>query len=164
MRVVVVSAVLVLVLGVASPAQAQFRDAVPAGEAGVQVYDTGGSGFTLNKLFSPQHFKMNHSFEMSMGSGYYGTTSLAMYTNSLIFNFSNRLAARADIAIAYSPFNSGPTGPGSLSNNGAKVFLRNAEISYKPKDNMLLQLSVRQSPYGRYMSPYGSFYPGYYPY
>jgi opacity protein-like surface antigen len=164
MRVVVVSAVLVLVLGVASPAQAQFRDAVPAGEAGVQVYDTGGSGFTLNKLFSPQHFKMNHSFEMSMGSGYYGTTSLAMYTNSLIFNFSNRLAARADIAIAYSPFNSGPTGPGSLSNNGAKVFLRNAEISYKPKDNMLLQLSVRQSPYGRYMSPYGSFYPGHYPY
>ena len=164
MRVVVVSAVLVLVLGVASPALGQFRDGIPAGEAGVQVYDTGGSGFTLNKLFSPQHFKMGHSFEMSVGSAYGGTSSLAMYTNSLMFTFSDRLAARADIAVAYSPFSTGPTGPGSLSNNGARVFLRNAEISYKPKDNMLLQLSVRQSPYGRYMSPYGSFSPGYYPY
>ena len=39
------------------------------------------------------------------------------------------------------------------------MFLRNAELAYRPTDNAVLHLSVRQSPYGTYAAPYG--YGGY---
>ncbi len=45
------------------------------------------------------------------------------------------------------------------------MFLRNAQIDYRPRHNMSIQLSVRQSPYGYYASPYGYYGSpfGYYP-
>ena len=102
---------------------------------------------------------MNHSFEMSMGSGGGYTTSLAMYTNSMLWRFGDKFRARADIAMAYSPFSNGFNGGGSFSQS-PRVFLRNAEINYLPRENMSIRLSVRQSPYGYYAAPYG-FYPRY---
>jgi hypothetical protein len=43
----------------------------------------------------------------------------------------------------------------AFGNQEAKVFLRNAEVAYTPTDNMRIHFQVRQSPYGRYASPYG---------
>ena len=166
MRAILSSSVLVVVLALTSPAQAQLRSASPQGSSPVQLYDSGASGFLMNTLFNPQHFKMGHSFEMSMGSGGGYTTSLAMYTNSLMWRFGDKLSARADISMAYSPFNSGFNGGGGGSfSNSPRVFLRNAEIDYRPLKNMSIHLMVRQSPYGYYASPYGyhSSPYGYYP-
>ncbi|NNE34993.1 MAG: hypothetical protein HKN13_07145 [Rhodothermales bacterium] len=81
-----------------------------------------------------------------------------MYTNTLAWNFGNKLAARADISLAYSPFSSGSANsPASLSNKGGDVFLRNAEIMYQPRENLRFHLAFQRSPYGYYASPFGYY-------
>lgn len=141
-----------------TPASAQLRQGATTADAPVRLYDQGGPAFSLNRFFSPEHFRMSHSFELSSSSfGGYGGT-LAMYTNSMMWQFSSKLAARVDLAMAYSP----DSYPGMSETRGqnTRVFLRNAELAFRPKENMLFQLSVRQSPYGYYGSPYG-YYGGY---
>lgn len=145
---------LVVLLGVTVPAQAQLRADVSSAvqRAPIRLYNP-GTGFSLSDLFSPEHFRMQHSYEMSMGTigGY--SYSLGVYTNSMLWQFSDKLAARVDIGVAHSPFG------GSLGlNQRPQIFLRNAEIAYRPRENMLFQFTVRQSPYGYFMAPYG-YYP-----
>jgi len=119
------------------------------------------SGFSLDKLFSPEFFRMSHSYELSYSSfGGHGLT-LGEYTNSMMWRFSTKLAARVDVAVQHTPF--GVSGldnglPNSQSNlNG--IYLKNAEIAYRPVGNLSMYLSVRQAPnaYGYYLSPYGRY-------
>lgn len=150
---------LIVLLGVTLPAQAQLRENVRSQDARAQVYGQSGTAFSLNQLFSPDHFQMGHSYEMSFGSFGGATSSLGMYTNTMRFQFNSQLAARVDMAYAFSPLGKiNPLGPGD---NQGQFFLRNAEIAYRPSKNVQLHLQVRQSPYGSYMSPYG-YNPHYY--
>lgn len=153
---------LVAFLGLAVPVQAQFRNQAHTQQAAAKLYNSDGPAFSLNKLFSPDHFRMQHSYEMSFGSFGGQTNSLGMYTNSMLFQFNPKLAARVDVSVAHSLLGNQVGNQFGMEGNGAKVFLRNAEIAYRPKENVQLHLSVRQSPYGSYMGPYG--YHGYNPY
>lgn len=150
---------LVILLGVTLPAKAQLRDHVQSQEAAARLYGTDGPMFSLNRLFSPEHFRMGHSYEMSFGSFGNQSSSLGMYTNSMMFQFNDKLAARVDLSFAHSPFGSSNV-MGDKSNQG-QFFLRNAEVAYRPSENVRLHLSVRQSPYGSYMNPYGHYGYGY---
>lgn len=154
MRKILLLIGLMVLLGVAVPAQAQLRADVSAAvqRAPMRLYRP-DTGFSLSDLFSPEHFRMQHSYEMSMGTLGGQSYSLGIYTNSMQWQFSDQLAARIDIGIAHAPFG------GSLGfNQRPQIFLRNAEIAYRPRENMLLQFTVRQSPYGYFMAPYG-YYP-----
>ncbi|MDA1028141.1 MAG: hypothetical protein O3B41_03700 [Bacteroidetes bacterium] len=143
-----------LLLAANSPVQAQLRSAGSPAKASVPLYDQGGSGFSLNKYFSPEHFAMSHSFELSSMGG----NSLSMYTNTMQWQFSSKLAARMDVAAAYSPL-SGQSGMSVTGQNDSQVFIKNAQIAYRPKENMEIHLSFRQNPYGSMLNPYG--YGGY---
>jgi hypothetical protein len=153
--------ILLVALAVAQPADAQLRSAENAVQTDALMTSSAGVGFLMKTIFNPQHFSMGHAFEMSFGSGGYG--SLAMYTNSLQWEFGSKLAARADVAVAYSPFggsgNSYANNPASLSSRNADVFLRNAQVTYMPSENVRLNLSYHRSPYGRYLQPYGLYRP-----
>ena len=153
-------ACLILTLGLTVPAKGQLRSDVLTEDATVRLYGHEKSGFSLNRLFSPTIFQMSHSLEFSTGSFGGNSSSLGMYTNTMMWRFSQRLAARVDVAMAYSPYSDeriqGLTG----SNNG-RVFIRNAEFAYRPTKNSEIHLSFRQSPYGSYMSPYGYGNSGY---
>ena len=155
MRNVLYMGCLVVLLAVAAPAQAQHRADLPGGHAAVRLFDQAGPAFALNKLFSPNHFRMSHSYEMSFGSYGGGASSMGMYTNTMAWQFNQKLAARVDLAYAFSPF--GSRGFGMQEDNKGRVFLRNAEIAYRPSENVNLHFSVRQSPYGSYMNPYGYY-------
>lgn len=146
---------LVALLGLTLPAQAQLRQEAKVQPAPVKLYDQSAPSFTLNKLFSPEHFRMSHSYEMSFGSFGGSSSSLGMYTNSMMWQFNQKLAARVDVAFAHTPFGGNGIGEG----RGGRVFLRNAEVAYRPSENMQLHFSVRQSPYGSYMNPYGYYNP-----
>lgn len=154
---------LVVFLGVALPAQAQLRkDVNDAQQAPARLFSADGPVFTLNNLFSPDHFRMHHSYEMSFGSFGGNTSSLGMYTNTMMFQFNQKLAARVDVSFAHSPFgNLAGQGVG-LNDGGGRLFVQNAEVAYRPTENMRLHLSFHQSPYGGYMGPHG--YYGYSPY
>ena len=153
MRGTILTFLLIAFLAVGMPAQAQLRTANPANQTAVQLYDQGGPGLSLNRLFSPQHFRMGHSFEMSSFSG---GSSMAMYTNSMNWQF-NKLAARLDVSAAYSPMQ-GQRAASATGQTDPQVFIRNAELEYRPRKNMQFNLSLRRSPYGSYMSPYGRGY------
>ncbi len=157
MRTTLTLLLLIVFLGVTTPAEAQLRTDVRSANAPVKLYDQGGSAFSLNKYFSPEHFRMSHSVEFSTSS-FNGGSSMGMYTNSMMWQFSQKLAARVDVGVAYSPNAQGFGQSNKLNlNNGPQVFLRNAEIAYRPSENVQFHLSVRQSPYGQYASPYGYY-------
>lgn len=152
MRYILPLVALIVVLGTAVPAQAQMRDQVPQTQpAPAQLYDSQTPTFTLNKLFSPQHFTMGHSYEMSFGSFGGGNQSLGMYTNTMNWQFSQKLDARLDVSVAHSFSGNqfGNDGP------GGQVFIRNAQVNYRPTESMQFHISFRQSPYGMYGHPHG---------
>lgn len=146
----------IFVLGTALPAQAQLRNQVQSATrpGPTQLYDSQTPAFSLNKLFSPEHFRMGHSFEMSMGSFGGAGSSLGMYTNSLMWQFSQKLDARVDVSVAQS-FSGNQLGQ---DRGMGQVFIRNAEINYRPTENAQIHFSFRQSPYGLYANPHGYGY------
>ncbi len=154
MRSSIFALLFVALLGFSSPVSAQLRSAGSPATASVPLYDQGGSGFSLNKYFSPDHFSMSHSFEMSS----FGGNSLSMYTNTMQWQFSSKLAARVDVAAAYSPLSS-QSGMSVTGQSDSQVFVKNAQLAYRPNDNMEIHLSFRQNPYGSMLNPYG--YGGY---
>lgn len=151
-KTVVVFAFVALAFGVSS---AQLKSQV-AQETQVSIARLGDSS-PLSYLFgwfNPDKFTMRHSFDMSYATfGGHGL-SLGTYTNSMLYQFADNLDARADIAFSFSPYN-------SFSNVNKKdfsgVYLRNAEVNYKPWDNTQVSLSFRHVPYGTgYYSPFYS--------
>lgn len=152
---------LVVLLSLAHPAQAQLRETASQ-PAPAALYDDGATaGSLLNTLFSDDHFRMSHAYEMSMSSFGGNTASLGMYTNSMMWQFNEQWAARVDVSLAHSPFGGNSA---FNTNQDARIFLRNAEVAYRPSENMEFRFQMRQSPYGSYMSPYGSRYGGAYGY
>lgn len=147
---------LVLTLSLASPAQAQFRETAQRNQSvQTQLYDSGSAAANaLQSLFSADHFRMGHSYEASFSSFGGQSASMGMYTNSMMWQFNSDWAARMDVSVSH-PFTQG--GNGAFGSQQTRVFLRNAEVAYKPSDQFQVRLQVQQSPYGRYMSPYGAY-------
>ena len=160
MRTVFATALLVAVL--ALPARAQLRTDLPGDPAPAVVYDA-GSVPSLGSLFNAQTLRLDHSYELSYSSFGGSSLGLGVYTSSLRWQPSDRLAARVDVSAAHSPF--GDDGVRSAlgfdQNTPAQIYLRNAEVAYRPTENSMLRFQVQQSPYGSYASPYGSYYGGY---
>ena len=157
MRIFLSLALLLVVLSTAVPANAQLRDTAIEQKAPAKLYTSNSSGFTLNKLFDPSVFRMSQSLEFSSSSFAGQTSSLGMFTNSMMWQFSSKLAARVDVSAAYSPNGGTFSDPsGNLAGN-TRVFIRNAEVAYRPSENVEFHISFRQSPYGLYASPYGFY-------
>ena len=158
MRKLIFALAVIIWLGVASPAEAQYRRDAAVEQAPVKVYDDERSSFSLFNLFSPEHFRLSHSYEMSTTS--FGGRGLTMgtYTSSLMWQFNQKLAARVDVGFSHTPFGTGDFQQafGGRESHG-NIYIRNAELAYRPSENTRLHLSFRQSPYGSYMSPYGYY-------
>ena len=150
-----------VVLFAAVPAEAQMRETALEQRAPAKLYNnTESSGFTLNKLFDPSHFRMSQSIEFSSSSFGGQTSSVGMFTNSMMWQFNEKLAARVDVSAAYSPNAASFSNTSGNLNGNTQIFVRNAEIAYRPSENVQLHLSFSQSPYGTYASPYGYGYYG----
>ncbi len=150
-----VGVVVLLVLLCTLPATAQFKSQLeserPVSDEIMRQSDQG----LLFGWFDPSKFSMHHSVSFSyMTMGGQGM-SVGMYTNSMQYQFSDRLNARADISLMYSPFGSAPSVNGR-KNDLSNIFLNRAEVSYRPWDNVQFDIQYRQIPYGSlYYSPFG---------
>lgn len=149
---------LVFVLSVTAPAEAQLRETAEQNRSvQTQLYDSGSAAANaLQSLFGAEHFRMGHSYEASFSSFGGQTASMGMYTSSMMWQFNSDWAARMDVGVAH-PF----TQSSAFGQQEAQVFLRNAEVAYKPSENFEVRMQVQQSPYGRYMSPYGAYHSPY---
>jgi hypothetical protein len=117
------------------------------------------SGSSLFSWFNPEKFRMRHS--LSFGFQSIGGQGLSMgtYTNSMSYEFSDKLDARADISLSYSPYNTFSTF-GGTKNNFSSIYLSNAEVNYRPSENVIVRFSFNQLPYGSYS--YSPFYSPWY--
>ena len=106
----------------------------------------------IGGLFSPQNFKMMHSYSMSVFSGGGATGSLGMYTNTMLFRLSSPLTLKVNTGIAHQPFG----GPEGVSSQGAK-FMHGAELIYAPSEKFQMRIGYSNNPF------YSGYSPGYYP-
>lgn len=144
---------LVLVVALAVPAAAQRLADLPGQTPAVAP----SARLSPGQLFNARTLQFSQSVEMSYTGGAGGSLGLGMYTGSLQWQPSAKLAGRVDVAVAQNLFATGAV-PGALGagSEQPRVFLRNAEIAYRPTANSVLHLSVQQSPYGAYAAPYGA--------
>ncbi len=151
------SAVVVcLLVCAACGARAQFKPdaAHPSEESGGLI--TQPPSTVLFGWFDPSKFSMHHSVEFSYQAFAGGGMSLGTYTNSMAYRFADNLNARADVSMSFMPTNSFSSFAGKGSSNFSGIYLRDAQINYKPLDNLQVQLQYSQLPYGSYY--YSPFY------
>ena len=148
--------VVAVILLATAPASAQFKAQLDQERPVSDEITVQQDPAFLFGWFDPSKFSMHHSVGISyMTMGGQGM-SMGMYTNSMRYQFSDRLSARADISLMYSPYNTFGT-VGGKKNDLSTIFLNRAEVNYSPWDNVQFQIQYRQIPYG---SPYYSpFYP-----
>lgn len=167
MRFFLLSALVGSVLLATAPASAQLRTEVPSSPAPVAIGSDGApGGLGVSDYFSAESFRIDHSYEMSYTSGVGGSLGLGVYTTSLRWQPTNNLAARVDVGVAHSPFGSEGvrSALGFREGTPARVYLRNAEVAYRPTANSLLHLRVQQNPFGYgALSPHGNGFYGIYP-
>ncbi|MFN3596642.1 MAG: hypothetical protein ACK41D_05160 [Rubricoccaceae bacterium] len=170
MRLFALTLLLAAGLLVAAPAHAQLRAEAPGRAAPVAVYGGAGSQAvpSLGSMFNAQTLRFGQSYEASYSTGAAGSLGLGVYTSSLRWQPSERLAGRVDVGVAHSLGGSQHLQAAlGFDENPARVFLRNAEIAYRPTANSVLHLQFQQSPYGTYAQPYGAYaqpYGAYAPY
>ena len=143
----------------AVPVQAQRRGGI-AQPAPVVLSETPGA-LSLGALFNAQTLDLSQSYEFSASSGAGGSLGLGIYTTTLRWQPSSKLAGRVDVGVAHSPFGSAgvQSALGFDADTPARVYLRNAELAYRPTESSIVRLSVQQSPFGRCLAPrYGSAY------
>jgi hypothetical protein len=67
------------------------------------------------------------------------------------------LNVKTDISLIHSPFSSYSKG---VTDQLTGIYLTNAEVNYKPYDNLIIQLRYNKSPYS-YYDPFNSNYSRY---
>ncbi len=111
------------------------------------------SGYT-NSLFgflNSDNFQMKHSFSLSYSASGANGLAMGIYTNSMLYNFSNNLNVQADISVVNSPYS---TFGKNFQNNLNGIYLSKAAINYKPWDDFYVTFQYQNSPLN-YYSPYG---------
>ena len=105
-------------------------------------------------LLNPENFMMRHSISLGYYSAGGAGMSLASYTNSMFYKIADPLNVRVDLTLQGSPF-----GQSRLYSSGElnKLYISNAELNYRPADNMFIKLQYSQLPLGLY--GYGDYYP-----
>ncbi len=113
-----------------------------------------GNSSSLFGFINPDNFSMHHTFDLSYQSFGGQGLALGVYTNSMMYKFSDALNVQADVSVVNSPYN-------SFSKDFAKqingFYLSRAQINYKPSENTSIILQYRNLPMS-YYSPYGYGY------
>jgi len=152
MRTVLPLLCLVFVLSATEPAHGQLRTTAHQNQTPqTQLYDQSSNvDNVLASLFGAEAFDMSHTYEASFSSFGGQTSSVGAYTNTMMWKFNSKWAARADVTLAH---------PLSANNNFGmgqpQIYLRNAEVTYQPSEDMHFRVQFRQSPHGRYARPFG---------
>lgn len=158
MRLVACTAVLGLALLLADPAAAQFASDVPGRPAPVEVVASPQAPtLSLQSLFNAETVKLSHSYQYAYQTGFSGDLGLGVYTTSLRWQPSDRLAGRVDVGFAHGAMGSLAESAGFSADRPVRPFLQNAELAWRPSENSLVHLQVSQSPYGT-VCTYGSAY------
>lgn len=103
---------------------------------------------------NPENFMMNHSVGMSYSSGGGEGFALGVYTNSMMYKFSDDLNIQADVSMVNSPYS---TMGNNFSKNINGIYLTKAALNYRISENTNLSIQYSQIP-GGFGYGYNGFY------
>lgn len=148
--------IIIVALSLCTGVFAQFREQI---ESQPTIHDglikSSYSNLVLGFL-NPNNFSMKHSVDLSYSTFGNQGMALGVYTNSMMYKFTDDLNISADVSLVNSPYNSFGK---EFSNQINGLYLTKAELNYKPWENCTLSVQFRQNPFS-YYSPYG--YSGFY--
>jgi hypothetical protein len=137
---------------------AQFKDPVFETEKPKDGIMNNSSN-SLFGFINPDNFSMHHSIGLSYSSfGGYGT-SLATYTNSMMYKFSDNMNMQLDASFVTSPYSS--LGK-DFQNSIQGIYISRAAFNYRPWDDFSISVQYRSipnylyDPFGRYNGLYGN--------
>ena len=151
--------ILIFVLTV-SISYGQFKDSGNSPDIKSGILNRGGSAESIFGFINPNNFSMHHTFDLSYSTfGGSNGMALGVYTNSMMYQFSDRLNLQTDISVVNSPYN---TFGNDFSKQINGVYLSRAQLNFKAFDNMNIMVEYQHNPMG-YYSPfyYGGFSPFY---
>jgi len=137
------------------PLQAQLRSQIKPSlsvERSIQIPGLGSTSLGLSFL-DPSRFSMNHSYSLSYMSFGKQSASMGIYQNVMSYVFSDKLVLNGHFGFMHDPMKMGNS---ATTTNLMDNLIYGAELTYRPKDNVLLNVRIDKAPYySRY---------GYYPY
>jgi hypothetical protein len=149
--------ILLAVLLFVITAQAQFKESPFKTESPSNgILNTSSNSSSLLGFIHPENFSMHHSFGLSYLSFAGQGISLANYTNSMMYKFSDNMNIQLDASFVTSPYSSlGKDFQNSLQG----IYISKAAFNYKPWDDVYISVQYRNMP-NAYYNPYSRF--GYY--
>ncbi len=138
---------------------AQFKDQVIVPDIKGSITNNTPSQ-NIFGFFNPNNFSMKHSVSLSYATAGGNAVSLGVYTNSIMYKFSDKLNIQVDASLVNSPYSSFGK---NFSNQINGIYLSKAEVNYQPSETFKMSLRFSQYPgnyYNRfgYYSGFSSFY------
>lgn len=151
MKYIFLSVSLLFLVVSAQTAAAQLVNEVPrSGDWTGSIVKT---DLNQKKILGNVAFSMNHAYEVSFTTFGGQAFNQNMYTNTMLFGFSDRLKGRLDLSMAHSPFGNGLMTQG----NDMRFMVRNAELNYRLGEKSNVSVSFSQMPQGYYGGPYDRY-------
>jgi hypothetical protein len=144
---------IISVLIISTISLAQFRDQI---ENQPSIHDgmiTSNTPSLVLGFLNPNSFSMHHSFSLSYSAFGNNGLALGVYTNSMMYKFTDNLNIQADISLINSPYNSFGK---DFSNQINGLYLSKAELNYRPWENFSINVQYRSNPLG-YYNPYSGY-------
>ncbi|WP_337865149.1 hypothetical protein [Ignavibacterium sp.] len=156
--------ILIILILISSINFAQFKDnGFPTETPRDGIYNR-SNNFLIDFLNS-ENFSMKHSFSMSYSAFAGQGIALGVYTNSMMYRFSDNLNVQLDASIVNSPYS---TFGKDFQNSLNGIYISRAALNYKPWDDVSITLQYRSlpfyfnNPYNGYRSYYNPFYNDYF--
>lgn len=144
---------------------AQFKDPVFETEKPKDGIMNNSSNSFLG-FINPDNFIMHHSFGLSYSTFGGQGMSLANYTNSMMYKFSDKMNVQLDASFVTSPYSS--LGK-DFQNSIQGIYVSRAAFNYRPWDDVSISIQYRNipnyyyDPFNRYNGFYGnSYYDGFF--
>ncbi len=148
--------IMIIVLFAINLGRTQLKTQVreqPTVEEAIRIPGLTQSDLGLN-LFDPSRFFMHQSYSLAMGIGGNNAVSQGMYLNNMTYIFSDKLLLNARLGFTHDPLKLGQNEYNSY--NALDNIIYGADLTYRPKDNMLFKVSFDKRPI--YYSPYSYYY------
>ncbi len=144
---------------------AQFKDPVFETEKPKDGIINNNSN-SLFGFINPENFSMHHSFGLSYSAFAGQGMSLATYTNSMMYKFSDKMNVQVDASLVTSPYS---TLDKDFQNSIQGIYISRASFNYKPWDDVSISVQYRNmpnyffDPFNRYNGFFGNpYYNGYF--
>ena len=122
---------------------------------GIINHNQGGTA--LLGFLNSNNFEMHHSYDVSYSSFGSGSLALTTYTNSMYYQFSNKLNVEVDASVVYSPYSSFGK---NFQNDLNGIYLSKAAVNYHPWKDVFITVQYNHLPV-TYYSPFSGYRNGF---